>query len=153
MPQHATKQKLQSWLTCRMLCCCIYIGLAAEQLANRYRYAYCDCYYTGGSGFHCFPLPMVPLSPGYSRHFGALAKHCFNTRRLLPPVIWVMGSVWVRIVLCNLPHSTQRSSCKARYRARYFRHVRDEKLPRMSTCESQGKRDTTKSQSQRQLAV
>ena len=34
MPHHATKQKLQSWLTCHMLCCCTYIGLAADQLAN-----------------------------------------------------------------------------------------------------------------------
>ena len=34
MPQQTIKQKLHSWLSYRMLCCCTYIGLAAEQLAQ-----------------------------------------------------------------------------------------------------------------------
>ena len=36
---------------------------------------------------------MVPLSLWYSRRFGAFAEHCINTRRLLSPVVWVVGSV------------------------------------------------------------
>ena len=76
-----------------------YIGLAAEQPANLHRYAYSYLsvvvlssllrlllYYTGGSGFPCFPLPMVPLSLWYSRHSGALAEHCIDTRQLLTVV-------------------------------------------------------------------
>ena len=52
---------------------------------------YCDCYNSGGSGFPCFPLPMVPLSLWYSSRSRALAEHCINPQRLLPPGGWGGG--------------------------------------------------------------
>ena len=53
---------------------------------------------------------MVPLSLWYGRRSGELAEHCIKTRRLLPPVVWVVGSVLVRPVFCNLPPQKQRQS-------------------------------------------
>ena len=149
------------WLTCRMPCCCTYIGLAAEQLANLHRYPY--------SYSSVVVLSYIGILIAFAATLEVAVFPVFRFRRCpcrcgiavalwsdasSPTVVWAVGSVPVRTMFCNLPPQKQRQSCKVRYRASYFCHVQDEKLPRMSkTRESQGKRDTKKSQSQRHLAV
>ena len=160
MPQHATKQKLQSWLTCRMLCCCTYIGLAAEQLANLHRNASSYVFVTS-----CIVM-LIAIATTSAVAIPAFRCQCFlcrcgiavalvHSRSIAltpdassPPVVWVAGSVPVRNVFCNLPPQKHTQSCKARSlscqlllpcsRWEVARHV-----------ESQGKRGTNKSQSQR----
>ena len=70
------------------------------------------------------------MSLWYSRRSGVLAEHWYNyTRRLLPPVVWLVGCVPVRTEFCNLPLQEQRQSCQVRHRASYVCHDRDGKLP------------------------
>ena len=80
-PSMPPGRKLQSWLTCRMLCCCTYIGLAAEQLANLHRNAYSclsvvvlsslspyrDCSFADGASV-AVVLPLLWFSRSMHQH-------------------------------------------------------------------------------------
>ena len=80
---------------------------------------------------------MVPLLLRYSRRSGACAEHCINTRRLFLPVVWVVGSVPVRNVFCNLPHNhANHDNVPAGYAM-----FEMGSCPACRSCESHGNRD------------
>ena len=106
-PSMPPGRKLQSWLTCRMLCCCTYIGLAAEQLANLHRNAYSclsvvvlsslsryrDCSFADGASV-AVVLPLLWFSRSMHQH-----------PTPPPPRGLVVGTVPVRTGFCNQPRA------------------------------------------------
>ena len=94
---------------------------------------------------------MVPL--WYSLRSGALAEQCTHTRRLLPPYGLGGGFVPLRTVSATCPHKNKDSHAHHDYLPATSAMFEFKICHASTTCESQGKRDTKRVQSQRLLAV